>query len=261
MLLKWPWPSMNPGNRELAPQIDDLRVRADEPIHVGVRSDGDDRAVPRRQRLRLGQRRIERQDAAVPKNEIGRLDLRVRANHGQRQHEDGNESLHDAAPIPVWSRWRLNPEYPRKVTTKHQGLGGWRDRQILQDGALDIAHAALPAAREKGRVRSENQPFRTKVVERAREDVAQREPAVHADPVVRARGVQQDVRRGLRGHQRLPKQAGAEVRNDHRNRRVPRRHRRHGERIAEPQIEPAGETELLPDTNRQQPQCTNTARS
>ena len=48
------------------------------------------------------------------------------------------------------------------------------------------------------------------------------------------------------------KQAGAEVRNDYRNRRVPRRHRRHGKRIAEPHIEPARQTQLLPDTNRQQ---------
>ena len=68
----------------------------DEAVHVGVRSDGDDRAVPGGERLRLGQCRIEREDAAAPEDEIGGLDLRdlrAGANHGHRQHEDGNQSL------------------------------------------------------------------------------------------------------------------------------------------------------------------------
>src|ERR1700682_4658311 len=115
----------------------------------------------------------------------------------------------------------------------------WLDTQFIENCSLRPVNDSTPAAREKGRVRAEDQPVRSRYEKRSVEDLGQGEPRYELDPAVRARRVEMDARAGLGGHQRFSEEAAAEVRHDHRYVRETDRRRCEREGVAEPQVEHA----------------------
>ncbi len=110
-------------------------------------------------------------------------------------------------------------------------------------------HAPPPAREERG-VGAKHQAARADDRERLPEHFRQGQTRMIFDPTVGAGRIKMNTRRGLGGHQRLAKQPGAEMRNDHGNTRKSHRRRCQRQRIAAAQIE-----------NTRQPQSVRALRS
>ena len=76
-------------------------------------------------------------------------------------------------------------EQLRQIITEYPRLRLGRHVELVEDLLLRVEHRLLPAAREERRIGAEQQPRRTDDIERAREDVAQRQAGVEPNPVVR----------------------------------------------------------------------------
>ena len=176
---------------------------------------------------------------------------RPAATRAGRNHDSDDVCGRSAT---VHRRPSLAPRYAQKLPPKHLAPGpvGSRRRapsSIARCVVVDRLSASR-AGRTTSRCRRAAASGPTQSSARAKTSASVR-PGWSLIQLFELDVSSTDVRRRVGGHQRLAKEAGAEVRNDHRHLRMADGDGGDGQRIAEPQIEPARQTELLADADRQ----------
>src|SRR5580704_13051193 len=125
---------------------------------------------------------------------------------------------------------------------------------LIERPSLIFEDPVLPAAREKRRIRSEQEALVPRNFERMPENLAQREvPGLVAHPLVGAGRVQVDVGALVGQHQSFPKIARAEVRHDHGDLGIAQCDGVQIDGVRKPHIERRGQPQLLAHADAQDP--------
>ena len=201
MLLKWPWPSMKPGIASWPARSITCVAGPDETLAMSAfDADRHDGAVARGQRLRFRQAAIERDDAPAAQNEIGRL-RPARAvvpaaddqAGGQQKSGDGT-FFHSFAPLGGRSVGRT----PNIAQSYHQRPEPGQRRRFRDPrerrAECRRSRAASPGGRTTSPCRRAAARDRASPA-RARRHHAASSPRCSRIQLVRARRVEQDVRR------------------------------------------------------------------